>query len=141
MEINLTTPALLFPALSLLLLAYTNRFLALAALIRNLHERYRASHDVIIIGQIRNLRLRMQLIKNMQAAGIVSILTCVICMFVLFAGHSVLGKWFFGAALVALILSLLLSLWEIWISVGALNLQLRDIESEDSARSTSEPPR
>jgi Protein of unknown function (DUF2721). len=51
MEINLTTPALLFPAISLLLLAYTSRFLALAALMRELHVRYKTQPDPRIKGQ------------------------------------------------------------------------------------------
>jgi hypothetical protein len=39
-QLSLTTPALLFSAISLLLLAYTNRFLAYASVVRNLHARY-----------------------------------------------------------------------------------------------------
>ena len=96
MEIDVTTPALLFPAISLLLLAFTNRFLALAALIRNLHDRYQARPDELIVAQIGNLRYRVMLIKNMQAFGVLSLLLCVLCMFVLFAGNMLLGKAIFA---------------------------------------------
>jgi hypothetical protein len=96
MELSLTTPALLFPAVSLLLLAYTNRFLAIAALIRELHSRYKNNRDELLIAQIANLRQRVMLIRNMQALGVSSLLLCVICMFVLFAGWVVLGKAIFG---------------------------------------------
>ena len=129
MEITLTTPALLFPAISLLLLAYTNRFLALATLIRGLHERYKDSEcDVLILGQITNLRRRVILIRNMQALGIASLLACVLCMFVLFTGLEVAGKWLFAASLALMLASLGVSFREIQISVGALDLELRDLE-------------
>ncbi len=128
MEITLTTPALLFPAVSLLLLAYTNRFLALAALIRNLHASYHATPDALILQQIDNLRYRVLLIRNMQALGVSSLLLCVICMFVLFAGQLVAGKILFGVSLVLLIVSLGLSVREIQVSVLALDLHLRDLE-------------
>lgn len=133
MEIDLTTPALLFPAISLLLLAYTNRFLALASLIRGLHRQYKEQPNSIIVGQIKNLRRRVVLIRNMQAFGITSLLFCVVCMFLLFAGEVTLGKYIFGASLILLIISLALSVVEIQISVRALNLQLSDFEEPTSS--------
>jgi hypothetical protein len=134
MEITLTTPALLFPAISLLLLAYTNRFLALAALIRDLHARYKASPDELIIRQIGNLRYRVVLIRNMQAAGVLSLLLCVLCMFVLFAGEITAGKVIFGISLILLIVSLAISVHEILVSINALTLQLSDLESRERGR-------
>ena len=128
MELTLTTPALLFPAISLLLLAYTNRFLTLAALIRELHARYKAQPDPNIIGQLANLRYRIVVIRNMQAFGVSSFFLCVLCMFVLFAGQLTLGKWIFGASLVLLLVSLGLSLREIQVSIDALTLQIEDVE-------------
>lgn len=128
MTIDLTTPALLFPAISLLLLAFTNRFLALATLIRSLHDRYQATPDQHIIDQISNLRYRVMLIRNMQIFGILSLLLCVICMFTLFSGHMLLGKVIFGISLLLMILSLGLSVREIQVSVHALELQLGDLE-------------
>ena len=128
MQIDLTTPALLFPAISLLLLAYTNRFLAIAALIRSLHDRYRINPDKVIIEQIGSLRHRMELIRNMQVFGVLSLLLCVVCMFVLFAGYMQLGKVIFGISLLLMMISLGMSMREIQISVHALNLQLSDLE-------------
>lgn len=125
---DLATPALLFPAVSLLLLAYTNRFLGLAALIRELHGRYRAQPDPRIKGQIDNLRRRVTLIRNMQAVGVASLFLCVLCMFLLFAGLVLIAQWVFGVSLLLLMLSLALSVREIQISVTALNLQLTDLE-------------
>jgi len=91
MDINLTTPALLFPAISLLLLAFTNRFLALANLIRQLHANYKNDPDEILLGQIANIRYRINLIRDMQAYGVSSLLLCVICMLALFAGWVTAG--------------------------------------------------
>lgn len=135
MEINLTTPALLFPAISLLLLAYTNRFLTIATLIRSLHSKYKEEPDELIWGQIKNLRLRVKLIRNMQALGVLSLLLCVVCMFVIFAGNLPLAELIFGVSLILLIVSLAVSAWEIQISVKALNIQLSDIE-ESPLKST-----
>lgn len=128
MTIDLTTPALLFPAVSLLLLAYTNRFLALAALIRALHGQYQTSPDELMREQIVHLRHRVEMIRNMQVFGVLSLLLCVICMFVLFGGYVLAGKIIFAVSLVLLIISLAISVREVQISVAALNLHLRDME-------------
>ena len=130
MKIELTTPALLFPAISLLLLAYTNRFLTLANLIRDLHAKYKQSRDQLIPGQIANLRYRMVLIRNMQAFGVSSLLLCVLSMFALFIGWQEAGKWIFGVGLILMAISLLLSLREVQVSVDALNIRLKDLEDE-----------
>jgi len=128
MEITLTTPALLFPAISLLLLAYTNRFMALANLIRSLKQRYATTQSRLVYGQMENLRTRLILIRNMQALGISSMFGCVFCMFILFAGYDTIGKYVFGLSLVLLLCSLALALREIQISVNALTLELNDLE-------------
>lgn len=129
MNIDVTTPALLFPAISLLLLAYTNRFLTLAQLIRSLHQSYTEKPNTVLLGQIKNMRKRVHLIKHMQGVGIASLFLCVLCMFLLFSGQAELGKYTFGLSLIVLLFSLILSLREIAISVDALELHLSDIES------------
>jgi len=128
MEISLTTPALLFPAISLLLLAYTNRFLALAALIRNLQQRYKETKDKNIKAQISNLQKRVYLIKNMQLTGIASLLLCVVSMFAIYESWITAGSIIFGVSLVLLMVSLVFSIIEIQISVKALNIQLSNME-------------
>jgi hypothetical protein len=133
MEINLTTPALLFPAISLLLLAFTNRFLALAALIRGLRKQYDTDHDRVLLAQIQNLNKRVLLIRNMQAFGIASLLVCVVCMFALFLNEALIGKLLFGISLVLMMVSLTLSLREILISVNALRLELSKTLEESSS--------
>lgn len=129
MELTLTTPALMFSTLSLLLLAYTNRFLGLASRIRSLHDHYIRNPDAVLFAQISSLRKRVHLIRDMQASGIVSLFLCVACMLLLFVGQVMIAQWVFGFSLLMLLISLAISFWEINISVDALNLHLKDIES------------
>lgn len=127
MDISLTTPALLFPAISLLMLAYTNRFLTLATIIRSLHDRYKAEQNENLVRQIANLRYRVYLIRNMQIFGVLSLLFCVISMFVLFAGWTAAGQWSFAFALILMMISMGISLRELQVSVGALDLLLSEM--------------
>lgn len=131
MDISLTTPALLFPTVSLLMLAYTNRFLTLGTIIRNLHAKYKVDKEESLLGQIANLRYRVYLIRNMQIFGVLSLLFCVVSMFALFAGWIAGGQWSFAAALILMIISMLISLRELQVSVGALDLLLMDMEDEE----------
>jgi hypothetical protein len=130
MELTLTTPALLFPTVSLILLAYTNRFLAVAALIRKLANDYQNKEDKKVADQIRNLKVRLRLIRDMQMLSIFSLFLSVLCMFFLFSGHELIAKYIFGTSLLSLLISLGMSLREIQISTRALSIQLSDIADD-----------
>jgi len=136
MELTLTTPALLFPAISLLLLAYTNRFLATAGVIRTLHDHVRqeGSYGPAIRAQIRNLRRRVHLVKHMQGLGAASFFGCVLAMLLIYSGVKTLASLVFGGSLLLLLGSLFLSLWEIQISVVALEAHLSDMDEQDKGR-------
>ncbi len=128
-DININTPALLFPAITLLMLAYTNRFLSLASLVRKLHEEYnRGAKERNVLMQIKNIRTRLNLIRYMQALGVLSFLCCVLCMYVIFRNWIVMAHWIFAASLFFLLLSIILSLLEINKSTRAIELELSDIE-------------
>jgi len=128
-ELNINTPALLFPAITLLMLAYTNRFLSLAALVRKLHDEYnRGEKEKNLLKQLRNLRTRINLIRYMQGLGVVSFLCCVLCMYAIFRNWMTIAHWIFAASLIFLLLSIILSLLEINKSTKALELELSDIE-------------
>ncbi|WP_400079266.1 DUF2721 domain-containing protein [Winogradskyella sp. R77965] len=129
-ELTLTTPALLFSAISLIMLAYTNRFLAYAAIIRNLKDKYIKEKDTSILRQIDNLKLRVKLTRYMQIAGITSLLFCVLTMFLIYVDFQTIAVWAFGAGLILLIISLLFLIWEIQISAKALQHHLNDIEDD-----------
>ena len=128
-EININTPALLFPAITLLMLAYTNRFLSLAALVRNLHSEYhRGERKKNILMQINNIRSRINLIRYMQAFGVLSFLCCVLCMYTIYRNWMPLSNLIFACSLLFLALSIILSLVEINKSTKAIELVLGDIE-------------
>ncbi len=127
--LTLTTPALLFSAISLIMLAYTNRFLAYAAVIRSLSEKYKETPKTALKRQINNLKLRLNLTRWMQTFGISSLLLCVLTMFLIYVAQHVLAVWVFGVALLLLILSLSLLIKEIHISTRALGHHLEDIEN------------
>jgi Protein of unknown function (DUF2721) len=129
MDISINTPALLFPAISLIMLAYTNRFLALSNRVRSLHDKYNTHENKLIIhSQIKNLRYRLKLIKNMQALGVITFLCCILCMFLIYAEYNDAAHWVFALSLVAFSASLFLSLIEIQLSTKALELELSDME-------------
>jgi len=81
MDLTLTTPGLLFPAISLILIAYSSRFQALASLIHDLHSRFRTEGAPRLVAQIERLEHRAVLIRNMQMAAILSNFGCVVDMF------------------------------------------------------------
>jgi hypothetical protein len=130
MELTLTTPALLFPTVSLVLLAYTNRFLAVAALIRKLAAEYQNKKDKKLADQIRSLRIRVRLIRDMQMLSIFALFLSVLCMFFIFEGNLLIAKYIFGTSLLSLLISLTFSLREIQISTRALAIQLRDMDDD-----------
>ncbi len=133
-QLTLTTPALLFSAISLIMLAYTNRFLAYAAVVRSLHDKYQQEKDEVLIRQINNLRKRLYLTRSMQIFGILSLLLCVLTMFLIYIEQHVIAVWVFGVALLLLILSLALLIREIQISVEALEFHLGDIEGRQAGK-------
>lgn len=127
-QLTLTTPALLFSAISLIFLAFTNRFLAYAQIIRSLHASYKEEPKAELQAQIANLRKRLRMIQLMQILGISSLLLCVLCMGLLYVNFYLSAEILFAIALVLLVLSLAISIQEIQISVKALDLHLSDME-------------
>ena len=130
MEITLTTPAMLFPAISLLLLAYTNRFVTIAGLIRHFGK-----DDVEAAGtqeQIANFRKRIQYIKKMQEAGVFSFFLCVLSMLAIYLGYALVGSWIFALSLIFLLFSLWMSVKEIRISLEALDVFLKNYKCDEN---------
>ena len=132
--LDLTTPSLLFSAISLILLAYTNRFLSYDSVVRALKEKHQQTHDPKDIAQIANLRKRLYLTRSMQILGILSLLLCVIAMFFIYVSWQVFDAWIFGIALLLLAASLCVCIWEINISVKALEIHLEDISSKEKLK-------
>ena len=130
MTLEVSTPALLFPAISLLFLSYTNRFLHLSALVRSLHSSWKENHDSLLFDQIENLRKRLVLIRWMQMLGAISLLLCVVAMVTVLAGLSGLAVIPFSIALILMAGSLACLTREIMMSGGALEILLKAMQNE-----------
>jgi hypothetical protein len=138
-QLTLITPSFLFSAVSLILLAYTNRFLSYAQLVRTLKDRYMIDHSAVTHAQIMNLRKRLYLTKNMQLFGVASLLLCVATMFLIYVGLHEISAYVFGVALLSLIISLGLSAWEIQISARSLEIYLGKMEDKAFSTMENEP--
>lgn len=130
MTLHIETPALLFSATSLILLAYTNRFLTIATIVRSLKQNYEEKESSKTLLEIKNLNLRLTLIRYMQMFGVLSLFLSVFAMLLLFIDQQVFGIYLFGLSLLCLLISLGISFWEISISVNALRLHLSDLVSK-----------
>jgi hypothetical protein len=145
MEMTITTPSLLFPAISLLLLAYTNRFVVLTNVIRQLSntKEDNAAVQVLVRRQMDNLRLRIQVIRRMQAFGVLSFVLCTLSMFALLMQWSITGQLLFANSLILLVISLLFSFYEVNISTEAINIELEKFDAlvgDAGAGQTNEKP-
>jgi len=130
MTLSIETPALLFSATSLILLAYTNRFLTIAQIIRNLKKNYDDNHNKSILLEIKNLNLRLILIRYMQLFGVMCLFLSVFAMLLLYVNQEGFGIYLFGASMLSLLISLGISFWEISISVNALRVHLKDLSDD-----------
>jgi len=128
-ELTLNTPALLFSAISLIMLAYTNRFIAYTAAIRDLFDKYQKNQDPRFFKQIKNIKHRLYLTRYMQILGITSLLFCVLTMFLIYIQQNTIAVWIFGLALILLIISLALLVIEIQISAKAWEEHISDIDN------------
>jgi hypothetical protein len=131
MNLSIETPALLFSATSLILLAYTNRFLTVAQIVRSLKKNYEQDHNKSILIEIKNLNQRITLIRYMQLFGVMCLFLSVFAMFLLFLNYETIGIYVFGFSLLSLLISLGISFWEISISVHALRIHLKDLMEEN----------
>ncbi|MCE2655018.1 MAG: DUF2721 domain-containing protein [Sediminibacterium sp.] len=129
MELSVNIPALLFPAISLIMLAYTNRFLALSNRVRMLHDKYQVIEQRhIVFGQIKNLKYRIKLVQNMQTYGVATLLSSILCMFFIFIEYQAVAKFIFAVSLITFSISIFLSFIEIRLSTKAIELELSDME-------------
>lgn len=128
MQVTINTPALLFPAVSLLLIAYTNRYLAIARLMRDLKNEYDREHDLISLKQIAFLKRRERFIRNMQTFAIASIFCCTFSMALIFFDEARWGSYLFAAALILMLISLAIALRDIATAGGALMIELKEME-------------
>ncbi|MDT8424861.1 MAG: DUF2721 domain-containing protein [Methyloprofundus sp.] len=129
MEVTITTPALLFPAISVLFLAYANRYLAIAKRTRELHSLYNKTQSFFAKKQVESLRKRIRLIIAMQLFAVMGIICCVLTMGLVFFGLQLMATYAFLIGMLLIVFSLLISMWELMISTQSLNIELENIES------------
>ncbi len=133
MDITINTPALLFPAISLVMLAYTNRFMALSAVVRKLHDEYQDNKENKLLPlQIKNLQYRIKLVRRMQFFGVMSFLLAICCLYSIFIDNIATANVLFAISILLFSISLVLSLIEILRSTKALELELSDMEEDNS---------
>lgn len=135
-ELTLTTPSILFSAISLIMLAYTNRFLAYAQVIRNLKAEHEKNPTPMTEKQLENLKKRLYMSRSMQIYGVISLLLCVLCTFFIYIGLQLTAVYVFGIALLLLVISLGISVREILISVKALEFHLDNMTSAPKNRNS-----
>jgi hypothetical protein len=140
MEITITSPAALFPAISLIFLAYTNRFLHLSSLVRKLHSDWLYGHEPSLRAQIINIRRRIELIRWCQATGVISLIGCLASILSLLLDHQTSGVILFTLSAASMAVSLLLSLWEVLASNGALNIYLNEMSEPRIPAASKESP-
>jgi len=128
MNLTISTPGLIFPSISFLLIAYSNRFLAIATLIRDLKTKFSENKEEILLQQIKNLRYRLKLIRWMQAVAVFGMLMALMSIFALYLGHEAAGHVLFIMAAVLVATSLSIALVEIMFSGRALDYELQDIQ-------------
>jgi hypothetical protein len=138
MEITLTSPAALFPAISLIFLAYTNRFLHLSSLVRKLHSDWLYGHEPSLRAQIINIRRRIELIRWCQATGVLSLIGCLASILSLLLDQQTSGILLFAISAISMAVSLFLSLWEVLASNGALNIYLNEMSEPRSSAKTND---
>jgi len=129
MEIQ--TPAIVFPAISMLLVAYTSRFMVISQRIRSLHEKYATTSTEQTLQQLANFRQRLSLIKWMQCFGVLAFISVTLSILMILLGF--LPKYVeiaFGLSLTFLVTSLGLALHEIMISTRAIEIELQGIEDD-----------
>lgn len=138
MDLTLTTPSLLFPAISLLLLAYTNRFVVLTNVIRELSKLNTKGSIDASVRQIKNLQNRLNVIRAMQSLGVLSFVVCTLSMLALYLGFSFLGGLLFAGSLALLVISLLFSLYEVHVSTKAISIEIQTFYESIKALSSAD---
>lgn len=128
MDIAINTPALLFPAITILFLAYSNRFLTIATRIREKHADFNKTHSPVAAKQIMSFRLRLRYIVAMEMFAVLGIISCTIAMGFIFYGLQNYGNIAFAISMLFIVLSLLASIIELFFSMKALNIELEDME-------------
>ena len=136
MVLDLTTAALMFPAIPFLMLTFGTRFTVVSELIRKIHDEYASEINLDdvrtkrMLGEISTLKKRLLMIQINQTLTSLSFFVNLLTIFALFMGHQNLSKLLFGIVLILLMLAIILFIVEIGIATKSLNLHLEDLDSQ-----------
>ena len=135
MVLDLTTAALVLPAIPFLMLTFGTRFTVVTELIRKIHDEYAANIDLDdvrakrMLGEISTLKKRLLMIQVNQTLASLSFFVNLSTVFSLYMGNQYLAKLLFGIVLGLLMLAIILFIIEIGIATKSLNLHLSDLDS------------
>src|SRR5512141_2422107 len=123
--LSISIPALIFPAISLLFISYTTRFLGLTSVARAMLREHLADPQPHWEVQLRSLRHRLHLIRRMQLLGLASIILAALSMGAIANGFPLTGQVFFVGALAGFVGSLGFCVHEIRLSIDAIEVEFR----------------
>ncbi len=136
MTIPITTPALLFPAIAILMLGYVNRYIGAASVIRAITKDYSTGHRrVQVVEQLQIMQKRIGLFRYMLEIGAFALAMACLSMFLIFVDKQQAGNLVFGLSLVAMITSTLVSFYETVLSNQSLNIEINDVYQKEANKS------
>ena len=132
---NFTTlyPALLFPAIPLMMISFGNRYTSLASLIRKIHDlivlnkhsKKTAGH---YLDQITILTKRLKLVRAIQTLSGLSFLSNLFSIFASYLEEYQLALNSFGLGVLIFAIAILMFIYEIQLSTRALSKHLEDLK-------------
>ena len=126
-------PALLFPAIPLMMISFGNRYTSLATLIRKIHDKLitTKSSELVIdhyFDQIKILTRRLTLVRSVQTLSGISFLFNLLTIFTNYINIEVLALNFFGLSVLVFSIAIILFIYEIQLSTKALSKHLEDLK-------------
>ena len=130
MNIDYTVTALMFPAIPLIMAVYSNRFHTLSALIRKLHDEYVFEKHIPPEWekQLKNLSRRINYLKFSIGAAGLGFLFNMMTVLGLYLDKIFVARMIFASCCISMIISIVLFLFEIFLSTNALKLHLSDMK-------------
>ena len=130
MNIDYTVTALMFPAIPLLMSVYAGRFHTLSNLIRKIHDEYVWEKHIPPEweNQLINLNERVRWMKYTLGFASFGFLFNMMTVFALYLDSLFFARFIFGSCCLAMIISVLFFIRDIYVSTETLKLHLSDMK-------------
>ena len=130
MNIDYTVTALMFPAIPLIMSVYSNRFHTLSGLIRKIHDEYVFEKHTPPEwkDQLINLNSRIGVLKFAIMSAAFGFLFSMLTVFALYLDSLFFARFIFGSCCLAMIISVLFFIRDIFVSTETLKLHLSDMK-------------